>query len=99
MYFLWSYEHLKFDLRRVQISMLKKGKWLILVYFFKKIGEIVNRFFLNLYIIKILGSSIEIVCKNYRFKCKMFKTIIYWQFCYTFFVNIGFLSISIIIND
>ena len=42
MCFLSSYEHLKFDLDRVQISMPKWGKWLILIYFFEKRSEIVN---------------------------------------------------------
>ena len=39
-----SYKHLKFNLDRVQINMVKLGKWLILVYFFEKRSEIVNRF-------------------------------------------------------
>ena len=79
MCFLSRYEHLKFDLDRIQINMLKQGKWLILVYFFEKKSEIVNRFFVNLYIIKILGRLFNIMCKNYRFMCEIFKTIIYFE--------------------
>ena len=56
-------------------------------------SEIVNRFFVNLYIIKILGRSIKIMYKNYRFLCEILKTIIYLKFCYIFFVNISFLKI------
>ena len=54
MCFLSSYKHLNFDLNRVQINMHIYGKWLILLYFFEKRSEIVNRFFVNHYIIKIL---------------------------------------------
>ena len=79
MCFLSRYEHLKFDLDRIQINMLKQGKWLILVYFFEKKSEIVNRFFVNLYIIKILGRLFNIMCKNYKFMCEIFKTIIYFK--------------------
>ena len=51
MRFLLSYEHLRLDLDRVHINMLEQGKWLILVYLFQVMSEIVNSFFLNLYII------------------------------------------------
>ena len=50
MCFLSSYKHLKFELNRVQINMHIYGKWLILLYFFEKRSEIVNRFFVNHYI-------------------------------------------------
>ena len=63
---------------------------MILVYFFEKRSEIVIRFFENLYIIKILGRLFKLMCKNYRFMCEIFKTIIYLKFCYIFFVNISF---------
>ena len=51
--FLLSYKHLKFDLYRIQINMLKyiKEKWLIFAYFFEQISKIVNIFSLELYII------------------------------------------------
>ena len=45
MYLLLNHDHLKFDLDRVTCL----GKWLILAYFFKRMSEIVNIFFLNLY--------------------------------------------------
>ena len=38
----------------------------LLLYFFQKIGEIVNGVFLNLFIIKISGKSIKIMCENYN---------------------------------
>ena len=71
--FLSSYEQLKFDLDRIQINMLKSRKCLILLYFFEKRSEIVNRFFVNFYIIKTLGRLIKLMCKNYRFMCKISK--------------------------
>ena len=41
--------------------------------FLKKMSEIVIRFFLNLYIIKVLGRFIKIICENYRSMCQIFK--------------------------
>ena len=84
MCFLSSYDQLKFDLNRYQINMLKKGKWLILVYFLQNMSEIINTCFQNLYIIKSLGRSIKIMNKNYRFMFDIFKTIIYLEFCYIY---------------
>ena len=60
-----------------------------MAYFFHKISETLNNFFLNLYIIKMLGRSIKIMCKNYRFLCELFERIIYLKFV-IFFVSIGF---------
>ena len=37
-------------------------------------SEIVNSFFRNLYIINILGGSVKIMCKNYKFMCEIFIT-------------------------
>ena len=65
--FLSSYEHLKFDLDRVQINMALLGKWLILVCFCQKLSEIVYSFLQKLYIIDILGRSIKIMYEKYRF--------------------------------
>ena len=45
MYLLWNHDHLKFDLDRVTCL----GKWLILAFFFKRMSEIVDIVFLNLY--------------------------------------------------
>ena len=33
----------------------------------------VNRFFVNFYIIKILGRLFKKLCKSYRFVCEIFK--------------------------
>ena len=54
-------------------------------------SEIVISFFLNLYIIKILGRYIKIMCKNYKFMCEIFKAIIYLQFVLQFLTptNLG----------
>ena len=49
---------------------------------FLKRSEIVNSFFANLYIIKILDRLIRIMCKNYRFMCEIFETIINLKFFY-----------------
>ena len=67
MCFLSSYEHLKLNLKRIQINILKYGKWLILVYLFQKMSEIANSFSLNLYIIEILCRSIKTIdsCEKY----------------------------------
>ena len=73
--------------------MLKYGKLLILVYFLEKRSDIVNRFFVNLYIIMLLGRLFKVMSKTYRFMCKIFKTMIYLKFCYIFFMNIRFLII------
>ena len=93
MCFLSSSENLKFGLDRVQINMLKIGKMADFGIFLLKMSEIVTSFYFNLYIIKILGRYIKLMCKNYRFMCENFKTIIYLQFCYIFFVNTRFFSI------
>ena len=34
---------------------------------------VVNRFFVNFYIIKILGRLFKIICKNHRFMCEISK--------------------------
>ena len=67
---LTSCEHLK----DVQVMKMR-----IFYIFLKKMSEIVNTFFLSVYIIKILGRSIKIMCENYRFMCDIFKTFI-WNF-------------------
>ena len=87
MCFLSSYGHLKFDFDRFQINMLK--------YFCQKMSERVNSFFLKLYIFYNKDiRSIKIMCKNYRFMCELFKTIIYLKFCFRpILCNIGFLWI------
>ena len=41
------YEHLKFDLDRIQINKLKLGKWLKFVNCFQKTSKTVNTFFLK----------------------------------------------------
>ena len=83
---LSSYEHLKFDLDRVHICLNRENG----IFLFKN-SEIVYSFFLNLYIIKIVGRSIRIMCKNYRFMCKFLKKSFIGNFAIgLFFVNIGF---------
>ena len=54
--------------------------------FFQKMSEIVNSFFLNLYLIKILGRSIKIMCENYRFMCEI-------KFLKHFFSNFAIYSL------
>ena len=43
-------------------------------------GEIVNRFFVNLYIMKILGRLFKQMCKNCTFMCGIFDAIVYCKF-------------------
>ena len=43
------------------------------IYFFEKRGEIVNNFFENLDIIKILGNFLKIMYENYGFMCEIYK--------------------------
>ena len=45
-----------------------------LVYSFQRMSEILNKFFLKLFIIKILGRSLKITCKNYNIMCDILKT-------------------------
>ena len=41
--------------------------------FLQKMSEIIYIFVLKLYIIKVLGRSIKMMCENYRFMCEIFK--------------------------
>ena len=50
-------------------------------YFFQEMSEIVKNFSSNLYIIKILGRYIKLMCGNYRFMSEILKTITYLNVC------------------
>ena len=53
-------------------------------------SEIVHNLFLNLYIIKKLGRSLNKCTKTIMIMREIFETIIYFKFCYIILINIGF---------
>ena len=52
-----------------------------MTYCFEKISKILNNFFVNLYILKILGRFFQNNLQRLQgFMCETFKTIIYLKF-------------------
>ena len=64
----------------------------------KKESEIVSRFFVNLYIRKIFSICFKIMCKNYRFMCKMCETSISAHFFTCISVYLYYMFILMFIN-